>query len=200
MKKIVFLALLFTAAVTLNAQRADFGIKGGLNLASWSNNNDSRDYANRVGFHAGVFSRIHMGPNIALQPELVYSSQGTKYDDVSNREHNLQMNYVNIPLMVQAKVGGGFYAQAGPQVGFLVGVSDKVGDVETGFFSTDDFKKTDIALGFGLGFTSASPFGFDARYNLGLTNIVESGTNNIKNNVLQIGLTYRLGGTTPRRF
>lgn len=200
MKRISLLALLVVAGMTLNAQRADFGLKGGLNLASWSNNNDSRGYANRVGFHAGLFSQIHMGPNIALQPELVYSSQGTKYTDVQNREHNLQMNYINIPVMVQAKVGGGLYAQAGPQVGFLIGVKDKLGDVDTGFFTTDDFKKTDVGLGFGLGYASASPFGIDARYNLGLTNINEGGGNKIKNNVLQIGLTYRLGGTTPGRF
>ena len=200
MKKISLLALLVVAGMTLHAQRADFGIKGGLNLSTWSNNNDSRGYANRVGFHAGLFSQIHMGPNIALQPEVVYSSQGTKYTDVSNREHNLQMNYINIPVMAQVKVGGGLHAQAGPQVGFLIGVKDKIGDVETGFFTTDDFRKTDVALGFGLGFASASPFGFDARYNLGLTNINEGGTNKIKNNTLQIGLTYRLGGTTTGRY
>jgi hypothetical protein len=200
MKKISFLALLVVAGMTLNAQRADFGIKGGLNLSSWSNNNDSRGYANRVGYHAGVFSQVHLSPFFAIQPEVVYSSQGTKYTDVANREHNLQLNYINIPVMAQVKVGGGLYAQAGPQIGFLMGVKDKVGDVETDFFTTDDFKKTDVALGFGLGFAGASPFGIDARYNLGLTNLNEGGGNNIKNNTLQIGLTYRLGGTMGSRY
>lgn len=199
MKKISLLALLAVAGMTLNAQRADFGLKGGLNLSSWSNNNDSRSYPNRTGFHAGLFSQIHMGPNIAVQPEVVYSSQGTKYFDDGNREHNLQMNYLNIPVMVQAKVGGGFYAQAGPQVGVLLNTKDRVNDVETDFFLKEDFKKTDVALGFGLGYAGASPFGIDARYNLGLTNINADRSNNIKNNALQIGLTYRLGGTTPRR-
>lgn len=200
MKQITLLALLVVTGMTLNAQRADFGIKGGLNLSSWSNNNDSRGYPNRTGFHAGLFSQIHVSPNIAVQPELVYSSQGTKYMDNINREHNLQMNYLNIPVMIQAKVGGGLYAQAGPQVGFLLNTKDKLGDVETDFFVKDDFKKTDVALGFGLGYAGASPFGIDARYNLGLTNINADRSNKIKNNTLQVGLTYRLGGTAGRRF
>ena len=199
MKRISLLALLVVAGMTLHAQRADFGIKGGLNLATWSNNNDSRGYSNRTGYHAGLFSQIHLGPFFAIQPEVVYSSQGTKYTDEVNLEHNLQMNYLNIPVMAQVKVGGGLYAQAGPQVGFLMGVKDKVGDVETGFLEKEDFKKTDVALGFGLGFAGASPFGVDARYNLGLTNINDFGSNKIKNNTLQIGVTYRLGGTMSRR-
>lgn len=198
MKKISLLTLLVMAGFAINAQMVDFGLKGGLNLSSWSNNNSSVGYQNRAGFHAGLLARVHAGPNIAVQPEIVYSSQGTKYT-LDNQEHNLQMNYVNIPVMVQAKVGGGLYAQAGPQLGFLIGTEDKVNNVETGFFSTNDFKKTDVALGFGLGYAGVSPIGVDARYNLGLTNINNAGSNNIKNNVLQVGLTYRLGGSSGRR-
>jgi hypothetical protein len=168
-----------------------------LNLASWSNNNSGVGYKNRPGFHAGFTAQIHASPNIAIQPEVVYSSQGTKYT-MGGQTHNLQLNYVNIPLMVQAKVGGGLYAQAGPQVGILMNVSDKVGNVETGFFDKEDFKKTDVAIGFGLGYSGVSPIGIDARYNLGLTNINDGGNNNIKNNVLQLGLTYRLGSSGRR--
>ena len=193
MKKISLFTLLVMAGFILHAQQANFALKGGLNLATWSNNSSSATYQNRVGFHAGLLSQIHLSPYFAVQPEVVYSSQGTKYR-VSNQEHNLKLNYINIPLMLQAKVGGGLYAQAGPQLGFLIGTEDKVNDVETGFFTTDDFKKNDVALGFGLGYSGTSPIGVDARYNLGLTNINMGGNNKIKNNVLQVGLTYRLGG------
>ncbi len=199
MKKISLLTLLVIAGFAMHAQNVNFGLKGGLNLATLSNNNNSQGYKNRAGMHAGLLAQVHLGPNMAIQPEVVYSSQGTKYN-VGDQEHNLKLNYVNVPLMVQAKVGGGLYAQAGPQIGFLIGTADKVNDVETGFFSTEDFKKTDVAIGFGLGYAGASPIGIDARYNLGLTNINAGGTNNIKNNVLQIGLTYRLGGTAGSRY
>ena len=199
MKKISLLSLMLIAVYAVQAQNVDFGLKGGLNLATWSNNNSSVAYQNRVGFNAGLLARVHAGPNIAIQPEVVYSSQGTKYT-LGNQEHNLQMNYINIPVMVQAKVGGGLYAQAGPQLGLLVGVKDQVGGVETGFFSSEDFKKSDVAIGFGVGYAGISPIGFDARYNLGLTNINAGASNNIKNNVLQLGLTYRLGGRSAGRM
>lgn len=192
MKKISLLASFVIAAFAMQAQIPGLGLKGGLNLASWSNNGSSVNYQNRVGFNAGLFANINVSPNFAVQPEVVYSSQGTKYNP-GNQEHNLQMNYINIPVMLQAKVGGGLYAQAGPQVGILMDVKDKIDDVETGFFSKEDFKSTDISLGFGLGYSGVSPIGFDARYNLGLTNINEGGSNKIKNNVLQVGLTYRFG-------
>lgn len=194
MKKITFFTFLVMAGFAVSAQNTTLGLKGGVNLATWSNSNPDITYSNRVGFHAGLFSQIHVSPSFAVQPEVVYSSQGTKYNDVANREHNLQMNYVNIPVMLQAKVGGGWYAQAGPQVGFLVGTTDKINDVETGFFTTSDFKKTDVAVGVGLGYSSPSALGIDARYNLGLTDVNLGGSNKIKNNVLQVGLTYKLGG------
>lgn len=192
MKKISLVALFVMAAFAMQAQVPGIGLKGGLNLASWSNNGSSVNYQNRVSFNAGLFANFNVSPNFAVQPEVVYSSQGTKYNP-GNQEHNLQMNYINIPVMLQAKVGGGLYAQAGPQIGFLMDVKDKVEDIETGFFSKEDFKSTDVSLGFGVGYSGVSPIGFDARYNLGLTNINEGGSNKIKNNVLQVGLTYKFG-------
>lgn len=198
MKKIsLLLTLAVIATVAVQAQTASFGLKGGLNLSSWTNNNNAAGYQNRVGFNGGLFAHIPAGTNLAIQPEVVYSSQGTKYT-VSNIEHNLKLNYVNIPVMIQAMVGRGFYAEAGPQVGFLTGTADKVGDTETGFFSTSDFKSTDVGVGFGVGYQSTSGLGIGARYNLGLTNINNTGTNKIRNNVLQIDLMLGLGGAGRR--
>jgi hypothetical protein len=198
MKKIYLLTFMVMAGFAVQAQNTDFGLKGGINLATWSNNGSGAAYQNRLGFNGGLFARVPVTPQLSVQPEVVYSSQGTKYT-VGNQEHDLKLNYVNIPVMLQANVGGGLYAEAGPQIGFLVGTADKVGDVETDYFTTQDFKKTDVAVGFGLGYSGLSGFGVDARYNLGLTNINNVGTNKIKNNVLQIGLTMRLGGNAGRR-
>jgi hypothetical protein len=192
MKKISLLILLVVAGFAGHAQSPVFGLKGGLNLATWSNNNSGIGYQNRPGFHAGLLARVHASPHFAIQPEVVYSQQGTKYT-TGNQNHNLRLDYVNVPVMVQAKVGGGWYGQVGPQIGFLLSTTDKLNDVETGFFTNEDFKKTDVAVGFGLGYAGISPIGIDARYNLGLTNINAAGGNSIKNNVLQIGITYRLG-------
>lgn len=199
MKKIYLLALVAMAGFAVQAQSTDIGLKGGINLATWSNNGSGAAYANRLGFNGGLFAQVHVTPQFAVQPEVVYSSQGTKYT-ISGQEHDLKLNYVNIPVMLQAMVGRGFYAEAGPQIGFLTGTADKVGDVETGYFTTNDFKKNDVALGVGLGYSGASALGIGARYNFGLTNINNVGSNKIKNNVLQVGLTYKFSGATGRRY
>ena len=175
----------------VQAQRVNLGLKGGLNVASWDHS-QNENLNSRIGYHAGIFANIPVGYQISIQPEAVYSSQGVKYTE-GGFEHSLALNYVNIPVMVQANVGRGFYAQAGPQLGILTSVKDQVNSVETGFFEKNDFKSTDVALGVGLGYKGLSGFGIDARYNLGLTNINNSGSANIKNNVLQVGLQLQLG-------
>jgi len=198
MKKTLFIALAAAASFAVHAQNVDFGLKGGLNLASWTTNSNGAGYQNRLAYHVGGLAQINLTPQIAVQPEVVYSSQGTKYT-LGSTEHSLALNYINIPVMVQAKIGSGVYAEAGPQIGFLTSVSDKINSTETNYFTTQDFKNTDVALGFGLGFQGSSGIGVDARYNLGLTNINNAGSNDIKNNVLQIGLFLKLNGARSRR-
>jgi len=194
MKKISLLALVLVVGVTVQAQKINIGLKGGLNLASVSDSENEDDVRSRLGYHAGLFFNIPVSSQIAIQPEAVYSNQGTKYNLPGNDDLNLSLNYINIPVMVQAMVGRGFYAQFGPQLGILTSVSDKVGNTELNAVSKDDFKTTDVALGFGVGFKARTGLGLDARYNLGLTNINNSGRSaNIKNNVLQIGLQLQLG-------
>jgi hypothetical protein len=191
MKKISLLAVVLLAGFALHAQSVNLGLKGGLNVASWDHN-QNQNLNSRIGYHAGLFANIPISSPISIQPEVVYSSQGVKYTE-GGFEHSLALNYVNIPVMVQANVGRGFYAQVGPQLGILTSVDDEVNDTETGFFDKNDFKSTDVALGVGLGYKGLSGLGIDARYNLGLTNINNVGSANIKNNVLQVGLQFQLG-------
>ena len=189
MKKISFLFAFVLAGITLFAQGPKFGLKGGLNIASLSTD-ASTDFNSRLGLHAGGLVHIHLSPQFSLQPEVLYSSQGAKYT-VSDQEHSLGLNYINIPLNVQYMFNNGFRLQTGPQVGFLVDVNDKYNGQETEFFTSDDFKSIDAAWTFGLGYLSYTGLGVDARYNLGLININDDAAGNtLKNNVFQVGIFY----------
>jgi hypothetical protein len=139
MKRVSVLLFAVFCALNLYAQeRPIFGLKAGLNLAKTTNDNGlSRDL--KAGLHAGVLAHIHLTRQFALQPELVYSGQGAKYT-VLGDEHNLNLNYVNIPVMLQFMFDNGFRLQTGPQLGFLFDVNDKFNGNETGFFTSDDFK------------------------------------------------------------
>src|SRR5678816_387438 len=114
------------------------------------------------------------------------SSQGAKYTITVNGvsdEHVLSLNYINLPVQLQYMFDNGFRLQTGPQVGFLAGVKDKIGDNETGYFTSQDFKTVDFSWSAGLGYLSTSGVGVDARYNFGISDINNVGSNVLHNNV-----------------
>ena len=191
MKKISLFLCTLCLSVVLFAQNAAIGLKGGLNISNLSNSS-GYEMGSKVGFNGGLLAHIHLNPSLALQPEVVYSSQGAKYTTSDGLEHKLSLDYVNIPLQLQYMFDNGFRLQTGPQVGFLAQVKDKVGDTETGFFTSQDFKTIDFSWSAGLGYLSYSGLGVDGRYNFGISNINNVGSNVLHNNVFQLGLFYML--------
>jgi hypothetical protein len=187
MKKIslLFACAFFSTAVFAQTD-AKFGLKGGINISN-TNNTSEGESGSKVGLHIGGLAHIHITPEFSLQPELMYSNQGGKVDDVK-----LNLDYINIPLLLQYNFDNGFRLQTGPQVGFLVNVNDKVDGENSNIFSSDDFKSTDVSWSFGLGYLSDSGLGIDGRYNLGLSKINDVGAGKTTNRVIQIGLFYLL--------
>lgn len=190
MKKISLFLCALSITATIFAQQAAIGLKAGLNVANLSNSS-GYDMGSKLGFNGGLLAHIHLAPSLALQPEAVYSNQGAKYT-VNGTEHELNLNYINIPVQLQYMFNNGFRLQTGPQVGFLAGVKDKVGDAETGYFTSQDFKTVDFSWSAGLGYLSPSGLGVDGRYNFGISDVNNVGSNVLKNNVFQLGLFYML--------
>ena len=197
MKKISMFLCALSLTATIFAQQASIGLKAGLNVSNLKNS--GYDMGSKLGFNGGLLAHIHLAPSLALQPEVVYSSQGAKYT-VSGSEHQLSLNYINIPVQLQYMFSNGFRLQTGPQVGFLAGVKDKIGNSETGYFTSQDFKTVDFSWSAGLSYLSGSGLGVDGRYNFGISDINNTGGNEIKNNVFQLGLFYMLNsaGTTAK--
>lgn len=200
MKKIsLFFCTLFLTATISFAQNSAIGLKAGVNISNL--NNSGTDMGSKIGFHGGLLAHVHLAPNLALQPEVVYSGQGAKYT-VAGTEHSLNLSYINVPLQLQYMFANGFRLQTGPQVGFLANVKDKVSGTngETGFFTSEDFKTVDFSWSAGLSYLGASGLGVDGRYNFGISNINNAGSNVIKNNVFQVGLFYMLNNTSKSRY
>ncbi len=181
------------AVGTANAQQTiNIGTKIGLNSYNIIEDNNGLGYDSKIGMHAGIFGHIHLdGTNgqFALQPELVYSMQGAKRGDVN---HNL--DYLNVPVLVQYMFDNGFRLQAGPQLGLLVRAK-AVNNTATVDLN-EDFKSIDVGLSFGASYIHVpSSFGIDARYNLGLNDMSESSAVNSNNRGLQIGIFYLFNHT-----
>ncbi len=169
--------LLFVGVV--NAQHPNIGIKGGLNAYEITNNFDADNDLN-LGFHLGLIGHFHLSGPIALQPEIVFSTQGSK---------NTSLNYINIPLMFQYMYNNGFRIQAGPQLGFLASAKTEMNNVETDV--KDNFEGIDLALGVGVSYINpATNFGVDARYNHGITDISKNDNTNVFNRGFQVGVFY----------
>jgi hypothetical protein len=151
-------------SVGANAQNLNLGVKGGLNVYNISGGDQ---YTSNIGIHFGLLSHIHLTDRIAVQPELLYSHQGT---NISNIDTKLNLNYINVPVLFQYMFDNGFRVQAGPQLGFLVAAKTIAGDVTTNVM--DDYERVDLGLGIGASYINpGTGLGIDVRYNQGLTNI-----------------------------
>ena len=209
MKKMVFAALAVLVFGFANAQdevkatsEVKFGAKGGINLANIVGD-DAGDANMFVGFNAGFFVEIPVTDKLTIQPEILYSAQGSKSEgplniegDIYDVKATLKMNYINVPVMFKYQVADKFSLEAGPYIGFLV--SAKVKAEVSGFGSaTEDakdlFKSTDFGLGLGMNYEFSDVIFANARYQAGLTEIgdSEAGGNSVKNSVFQIGLGFR---------
>jgi len=168
------------------AGNVNLGIKGGANVYNVNNNNDTR-YDSKTGFHFGLFGHIHIDNQFAIQPEILYSAQGAKNGDT---KYNL--DYVNVPVLLQYMFDNGFRIQAGPQLGFLISAKSKNNNDITNI--KDNYKPIDFGASIGASYVVPSTgFGVDARYNIGLSNINKDDTVNSTNRGVQLGLFYIFG-------
>lgn len=188
MKKILVLPLMLFFSVCAFSQ-IQFGPKAGVNFSTLNGWNEANTTASTlVGFHIGGFVAFKLG-NFAIQPELLYSTQGAKISEGGNNV-DLKLNYFNVPIMLKYRTKGGFYLETGPQFGFKVG--EKIeGSAE------DVAKNADFSWAAGLGYHSRGGFGVGARYNVGLSKLGADNTfddPNYKNGVFQLSVFYSIFG------
>jgi hypothetical protein len=189
MKKSIVFALLLAGTASF-AQHFDIGIKGGANISNFtgSSNVSELKASTLVGFHAGVFLGLYVGDNFSIQPEVLFSTQGAKIDNGTTKD-DYKLTYINVPVMAKYRFNGGFYIEAGPQIGFNVH--------STVAGTSEDFaKSTDLAIAGGLGFSSKIGLGIGARYVAGLSKVgnfdLSTTTPDYKNGNIQISLFYTL--------
>lgn len=180
---ITILTFLVIAVGSVSAQNGNIGTKIGINSYTIANDNGP-GFDSKIGLHAGLLAHFHINRQFGIQPEVVYSMQGAKYDGT-----NFNLDYINVPVMLQYMFDNGLRVQAGPQVGFQVRAKG-----ESGLGSMDiknDFNTIDAGISFGASYVhTSSGFGIDARYNLGLTDISESSAVMSNSMGLQLGIFY----------
>ncbi|GEQ86550.1 hypothetical protein ULMS_20580 [Patiriisocius marinistellae] len=180
------------------AQDLKFGAKAGLNVASIGGD----AYAglggldSRIAYHIGVFAEIPLIMKFSIQPELLYSAQGSQFGGVFgfDDDYDQKLNYINAPILVKYNVIKGLSGELGPVVGFLLsadgGRAFNNNGVEVD--NKDAFNSLDIGVAIGASYAMDNGFIGGLRYNKGVSNINDSDFTNNKNqnNVFQVWAGY----------
>ena len=189
MKKFILSGVLaISSMLAVQAQNVKFGVKGGLNLSKLTSTDGAKVLA---GFNAGALANFKLDESWAIQPEVQYSTQGTKAQKdilgILTTAGTMKLDYVNVPVLAQYHIEA-FYLEAGPQIGFMTAAKAKSGNVTVDV--KDSMKSVDFGLNFGFGYQLDMGLGIGARYNFGLTNVYDSDKIDRKNSVAQIDLFY----------
>ncbi|MBZ0326690.1 MAG: PorT family protein [Altibacter sp.] len=192
MKKLILLAAIAVSTVSTSFAQGEvhFGAKAGVNVASIGGDaylgGGFGSFGSRVSFHVGGLVEVPITEKISVQPEILYSSQGSNWDFTGAGD--IQLDYVNFPIMGKYHIIEGLSGELGPVIGVLIKADQSGVDVK------DSYKSTDIAIG--IGATYRLPMGvfFSLRYNKGITDIndVSGYTYSNQNNVFQVSAGFSI--------
>lgn len=198
MKKIL-LIILFIFPLILPAQNFYFGVKGGLNLASYKGEDNGGLY--KAGAYAGLFVNYQFTDILSVQTEMVYSQQGSR-DHINGESVTTTLDYLTMPLLLQFSLRNyeQFKFVLGPQVAYLLN-SKEDPDIFTEESNPLDFlfKKSSVYEDFdygavvGMEYEASDHFLVDARYYLGISEFFNQAEvqSSAKHSVFSIGVAYR---------
>ncbi len=211
----IILAAFCLLASASYAQKSAAILKGGVNFANISNNDEGGYDDNRMltGFHAGIIADLNLTEFLAIQPGLLYTSKGIRFEN-DLQELTFNPRYIELPVNLVFKTPTGqskFFIGAGPYVAMGIGGKFKAeglfefsSDIQ---YSDDDPLTSDeegagafIVRRFDYGLNAiagieASNLVISAGYGLGLAKL-QSGSNsssdqNNKHRVFSLSLGFK---------
>lgn len=189
-----------------NAMDFSFGVKGGVNFATLQGDGmESPD--SRTSFHVGLLAEFPIVEIFSIQVEALYSKQGAEYTNtlivpdvnsptgvttLSNKAE-LQLDYINVPVLAKFYVFEGFSLEAGPQFSFLVNDEWDTQPNEEGGDNPSFIRRSANSFEFGIagGATFQTNMGLfaTARYIRGISDIADD--LDVNNAVFQLGVGYK---------
>jgi Outer membrane protein beta-barrel domain len=205
--KSFFFTTAFALLFLVPQSQAQIAIKAGVNFASISESATLETYESLenksvAGFQAGVSFDLDLSNMFTIQPELLFIQKGGKATYAINADNKivnrLYYNYVEVPVLAKLKFfsedGNGLYLLGGPFVGLAISGKQKTSTTILGntTSSEDEFefdnseegdrlRRTDWGVSFGGGVKFGNVF-LDARYNLGINNLLDDDADNQNDN------------------
>ncbi len=204
MKKILlFIAVTVLTFSVAQSQEFRIGAKAGLNVASLGGDSyygGLGSLGSRTSFHIGGLVEIPLMGKFSLQPELLYSSEGSAFSFGALGD-DTKLDYIRVPILAKFYIIEGLSAEAGPVFGVLV-------NAEGNYYNDDDifvrgdakdiYKSFDAQFGIGASYRLNMGFFFSLRYNKGLLSVNEEyevdgyryNTGKNQSNVFQVSAGY----------
>ncbi|MBC6611042.1 PorT family protein [Hymenobacter sp. BT507] len=197
MKKITLLLAAFAASLSLahaqvrpggamsstdyfrsssDSRNNGFGVKGGFNLTNVHGDDKGGIPAreNLNTFHAGVYAQFGLNSKVAIQPELLYSRQGYRYNQTqagSTEQRVNRLDYLKLPVLLTYNFLDNVSVHVGPQVALLTKVKNAGVDQS---ISDYGYHSLDYGVVGGIEFR-VGPARIGGRYDLGLAKIRKDG-------------------------
>ncbi|MCC7141468.1 MAG: PorT family protein [Candidatus Eisenbacteria bacterium] len=165
------------------------GLRGGLNLASAAFDPEPEaEVSSRTAPHLGVVVRYDLGPGLALQSGLLWTSKGARQEETIDSgsgpvdvESTTRLEYLSVPAWLRFSFGRGAtrpFLIVGPALGITLAAKDRT---EAGSFDETEDKKDQIeGVEFALDASVGVEFplggmrgGLEAGYALGLSNVLD---------------------------
>lgn len=193
MKKLIILTtIILFGFINLNAQGVNFGVKAGVNNSTLNDLVEStmltfgpgdpqyeflKNFTSRTAFHIGIVVEIMVSDKFAIQPEILYSAQGSDYTgfDLASMDRNegqgtYKFDYLNVPILAKFYLAEGFGLEVGPQIGLLLSATQEYEEVgEEPRKIKEGIEEIDIGVAGGISYKLKGGLNFGGRYIFGLT-------------------------------
>ncbi|MEP1487608.1 MAG: porin family protein [Algibacter sp.] len=218
MKKVVCFIFCLWASNFIQAQynpKPYYGLKAGANYSQFMPNElmkryDDIGYFGKFGFYLGAFVNFELTENIKIQPELMFTLQGSRFNNdnlqffdgtnefspiISNYRSTINESTIALPILVQFFINDLFYFEIGSQLAYVIDTTEKITEIPVeelafgeGISIFNDIDKFDFGASVGLGYKLSDTFILNGRYFFSL--IDRSDT--IKSSVFYLGVDYQL--------
>ena len=197
MKKVLLLSL--TLLLCASVAFSQFGIKAGINLAT-AGGADKGDLKGKVGFAAGVSSKMGLIAGLSIQPEILYIQKGAMWENPFHKT-TFNLTYIDIPVLVKFNLPVPVlspYIEGGLSYGILLSAKEKTeftalaGSLPTEEVNIKDgMTKGDLSILVGIGVELAI-IDINARYIIGMTKLYKDSDAKIFNRGILLTAGLRL--------
>ena len=190
----LFIAIVLLSATGVMAQEREGTVtvqpRVGMNISSMTDYNKVK-----FGYAFGMEMEYQMTDMLSLSAALMYSDQGA-IDDKTGKKEILDIDFVNVPIILNCYVLPGLAVKAGVQPAFRTKTTVKYDGVKMdvdwlfrNLGADTEMNKFMLSVPVGVSY-EYNQWVVDARYNFGVTDLFK-GEGILRNNLFQLTLGYK---------